>query len=329
MTVLPSRGLLERGIQMPDGFAPLVPYQGLPSSSANALANVPSNDVYLPGQGFPPGGMNGLPANGSVPSSEGGGIIQNFNGPNPDVANWLNKHFPGHNFPTAPWNPSPSDINRNINGTRKAVNDSQAQITNLQHSVDQNQEDNSHLFGFQTGPNACQEIWQFADSESFFNPVINMQVNAAAGGAILMSQCLLRLKTSTSFLTWLNFCEASQGFPDVEDLNAAVGSAQPVGMSDLEYLQTTLPAYAWEENHENSGMVGMTATSLGDGIPRSYYWSPPAMSSALLQQLLIDSNNDLLERFRALWDYTPSSGPPVRSGISDTKLLLSMIPFQF
>lgn len=165
-----------------------------------------------------------------------------------------------------------------ITATQSMVADTHTAVTNVQNSVDANQLANSSLFGFQTGPNACQEVWQFNDSESFFNPVINMQVNASAGGALLMSQVLLRLFTSVNFLMLYNFAESSQGFPDVENLNAAQPQLKPFNQSVLDFLNATLPTYSWEENHLGTGLVGMDWISSGDGITRTYLWSPPAPS---------------------------------------------------
>jgi len=318
---------------MGQGNGSLVPYTAPPVSSANALDKVPAGDIYVPQQGVPPGSMNGNAINNLLPGADGGLFSHNPSGFNPDVAKWLNQRFPGANVPTAPWNPSNGDLQKQIGGVRKQVDDSQQQLTNLQHAVDDNQNDNESKYGFQTIANATQATWNYNSSVTFFNPVENMLVNAAAGGAIIMSQVLWRLKTSTNFLVWLNFCEASQGFPDVEDLNAAVATDKPLGMSDLAFLQMKLPAYAWEENHENTGMVGMSAQSAGDGIIRSYYWSPPCVSAdainALIVDAVIEAENNIVNRIFHLWDYTPSSGGPQRNGITDTMQIAALLPVQY
>jgi len=290
----------------------------VPINSSVALDEIPQRKLYIQNNGAPLGTVNSDALNsGAVfdqgsASSGAGNQMDNLVGAISEIAGAVQQ-----NSATAAVQSAQTQalIANPITGTNQRIANTLDAVVGVQTSMDAYQAANSALFGFQTVTNAVLTTWEFSGSENYYSTAIDQLNNAAFGGAIILSQALLRLQSSVNFLVWYVYAEQSQGFYDVEDLNAATVQGLIAAKTDpLTYLQTVLPGYPWQDDQDGTGLVGMSWVSATDGIPRSYYWSPPAAS---------------LYDFYHLWDYTPTSGPPTRNGIDDFMQFLALVPVQW
>lgn len=303
---------------MPTGQSTGVGQALVPYNSALANEIIPAPRQYAPSLAVPAGAMNAGVTNDSLALS-GAGIQESAYLADNSFTRGIDRAFGTNLVATAHTQAAvrAAQVSQeNGNATTQAmVTATQAQVTHVQATVDANQAANQSLFGFQSQDYAIQAIWNWSSSQNFYNTEVQKLNDASMGGALLTSQCLLRLQSSVQFLVWYVFAEASQGYYDVEDLNAATMAGLIAAKTDpLTYLQAVLPGYPWQENQDGTGLVGMSWLSSTDSIYRSYYWSPMPAS---------------LYDIYHLWDYTPSSGPPTRNGIDDSMQIYALLPVQF
>lgn len=302
---------------MPVGVKLSYPQQTSYINSALAEEEIPQRKLWLPGQALPSKAVNAPVVNAQASPS---GVAVN----NPvepagrsitEIMNQNNATIGEVGADLSAQNLQLQKQLTDVSATQLAATSGVGtQVSGLQTVLTDLTTGPGTMFGFQQIADAIQGIWNWSTSQNYFSPSVNWLNNAGAAGAAIMSQILWRLETSTSFLVCFNFFEGSGGFPDVENLNLAQASDKPSGTSPLAYLNGVLPAYDWQENHLGTGLVGMSFVSAIDSVSRDYFWSP-----------IPPSLDDIFH----LWDYTPSSGPPQRNGITDFISVLTLLPVQF
>lgn len=97
-------------------------------------------------------------------------------------------------------------------------------------------------------------------------------------------------------------------------LQLCTESARMAGESDVAMLLRLAPDYPWVSNFEGSDYAGASFQfPSGGGYFNVFYIPPPPT----------------LAQIKALWNYTPSSGPPERNGITDSMDIWAMLPIQY
>lgn len=83
-----------------------------------------------------------------------------------------------------------------------------------------------------------------------------------------------------------------------------------------EFLTRVVPSFTWETNFPDPDLVTGFLTVDPHGLTMGVLYSPLVSAPSLAE-------------IKALWDYTPASGPPVRNGIDDSMQIYSLLPVQF
>lgn len=98
------------------------------------------------------------------------------------------------------------------------------------------------------------------------------------------------------------------------NFNGAHNSANSPGESDFHMLQRLYPARDWTADYNGSPYVGAFIEQIGGTWSAEVYYIPQPPT---------------LAEIKKLWDYTPSSGLPVRNGIEDSMQIWSLLPVQY
>lgn len=125
---------------------------------------------------------------------------------------------------------------------------------------------------------------------------------------------LFRNDYAVNFLTVYGLVDGQYyAFPQ-DNLNAAWPGANLPGENDVTMLNRVLPAHTWVDNYNGTHLPGAAVSAGVGGWTYDAYYLPPAPS---------------LSQIKALWDYTPSSGPPMRNGIEDSMRMWALLPVQY
>lgn len=170
------------------------------------------------------------------------------------------------------------------------------------------------LFGFIETGTAITQVWEHVTGVSGFDPMDDAIDYIASIGSRLSLYCVFRMYPAVSFL--VNFASAFEfgwsAFPP--QLTGCKESARLPGESDVTMLNRLAPDYSWVANFQGSDYAGASITWTGVSSYYNVFYCPPPPT---------------LAQIKALWNYTPTSGPPVRSGVDDSMRIWSMLPIQY
>jgi len=157
-------------------------------------------------------------------------------------------------------------------------------------------------------------VWGFTNSDGYGDYTINAVGSSSVFAWRVGNMAAFRTSYAINFLTC--FTIGIDGNPPqvLPNLNGANPQAKLSGETDLEMLQRVYPAYDWVANYQGSQYCGTDLVPDSSFVPFQVFYVPPPPS---------------LAEIHALWDYTPSSGPPMRNGIDDSMAIWSMLPIQY
>jgi len=173
-----------------------------------------------------------------------------------------------------------------------------------------------NTFGGESPTVATAQVWHWVEPSSGENTAITKLSQAEYMSNAYQSLDLHRFYSSCNFLTLIGNFSASEGINDAVVLNDAYeGARLSASETDLEMLSRLYPAYDWQDNYLGLHMTGAAIPSDPTFGPFYVYWYKP----------LPPSLSDIYH----LWDYTPTSGPPKRSGIDDLLVMFGLVPVQW
>lgn len=150
----------------------------------------------------------------------------------------------------------------------------------------------------------------FAGSASY-NTLL---ARAGVAGAAIAEVGCMRTWLNLNFFVAIPANSVSGDTPYVNGFVNADPSNLLPGESDYDMLNRLYPGEFWEEHLNGSAFPGLVKLNADDSVV-TYIYSP--------------LEGDIVQKFYHLWDYTPSSGPPTRNGITDFIKILSLLPLQY
>jgi len=163
----------------------------------------------------------------------------------------------------------------------------------------------------------ADEVWSFEVDPTVVGGAGTALTEAGRLANMLRLELVLwRSISAPHFLFTQPFVESGGDVLQATPLFAVVPSDKLGSETTQEFLSRVVPSWTWETTFPDVELVTGFETSGASGFTFNVLYSPLTSAPSLAQ-------------IKALWDYTPSSGPPERNGIDDSMSIYSLLPVQF